>query len=241
MPPRLVVALTMGLVAAVGVAVVGALPTLRRPLDAGARRWWTATAVLGTFFGVALAMRAHNGGFLNVLMPLHYGIALGLGLVTTDLRRVPQGAALTGLVFLVQLGWLGSRLDVDEVIPTDVDVHAGQEVLSRLSRCADGPIFAPYAAWLPRQVGRDPSTHLIALWDLKEGPYEPALAGVTAAAHARRWSCVVTGGRQRLGYGVEESYRPETTFRYDGKELTTKTGWRVRPYQVWVPKPRSPL
>jgi hypothetical protein len=209
--------------------------------DRDAVRWWTGAAVFGTVLTVGLAMRAHNGGFLNVLMPIHFACALGLGLVIADVRRAAGRTwviGATSALLAVQLGWIAWKLEIDEVIPTEADRGAGAQVVARLKECAPGPIFSPYAAWLPVQAGREPSVPLIALWDIQHpgNPFRDGVDRVKQAAREGYWTCVVNGGRQRLGYGVEESYRVDTTFSFQAGQFMVKTGWRVRPYQVLVPK-----
>ncbi|MEQ1571423.1 MAG: hypothetical protein ABMA64_37700, partial [Myxococcota bacterium] len=163
----------------------------------------------------------------------------GFGLVVADLRRRGPGWGIAAqLVLGVQLVVVGAQLKVDEVVPTEADRLGGQQVLDRLAACPEGPIFSPFAAWLPVQVGREPSVHLITIWDLnhERGPFESELRTLGAAARAHRWSCVVQGGRERLGYGIEDAYEVDTTFRYEGKQMMAKTGWRVRPTAVLVPR-----
>jgi hypothetical protein len=209
--------------------------------DPEAPRWWLAWGVTGTVLVVAAVMRGHNGGFMNVLMPMHLALSAGLGLVVVDLRRRFDGWPIvlaTQALLVLQLAWVGVQLDVDEILPTPADRLAGEQVLARLRRCPEGPIFSPFAAWLPAQVGRDPSTHLITLWDIDhaDGPFVGDLARIRAAAREHHWSCVVQGGRQRMGYGIDESYQVDTTFQFDPKAMMMKTGWRVRPTSVLVPK-----
>lgn len=204
------------------------------------RRWWTAFALGGTALVVSTLMRGHYGGFMNVLMPAHLAICLGLAWVVVDVRRRWPGLPSTvgtAVLLLVQVVWIAVQLEVDEILPAPGDREAGERMVERLKACPEGPIFSPYAPWLPVQAGREPGPHLIAIWDIDhDGPFRSGVRAISAAAKAHRWPCVVHGGRQPLGFGVEGSYRKGETFPMGSKEMMPKTGWRVRPSTLLVPK-----
>lgn len=247
-PPNPVIAIGAASVAAAfgAFAVSAAHAVQRRPArDAAAERWWMAVGVSGFAFVVALAMRGHNGGFMNVLMPMHYAAALGLGLVVVDIRRRDpriEVRVATAALLAVQVGWVGWNTEIAEVVPTPADVRAGEQVIERLRACPPGPILSPHAAWLPVLAGREPSVPLIALWDVDHprNPFQGAAEAMADAAAAHRWSCVLSASRQRIGYGIEENYRVDETFSFEEATLQTKTGWRVRPLYVLVPRGVGP-
>ncbi|MEZ4240301.1 MAG: hypothetical protein R3F59_29940 [Myxococcota bacterium] len=228
--------------AGVAYALVLAVDLAVRRRAAPDWRWWTAFGVGGTALVVATWMRGHNGGFLNVLMPGHLALCLGLGVAVVEARRWLPGpaVALSSAGWLVlQVAWLDRLLEVDDVLPSAEDRAAGEAVVERLRACPDGPILSPYAAWLPVQAGRAPSPHLIAIWDIRypDGPFFDGIARLTEAAEAHRWSCVVKGGRQPMGFGVEQNYQRTGTFDIPPRALMPKTGWRVRPSELWEPRP----
>ena len=214
-----------------------------RVVDGRRARWWAAWWLGGTALVVATWMRGHNGGFLNVLIPAHLAICVGMGIGAVGLReRWPNAVVFVGTaaVMALQVGWIARQLDVDEVLPTPEDVAGGEAVVERLKACPDGPILSPHAAWLPVQAGREPSPHLIAIWDIRyeHGPFFDGMAQLAQAAKDHRWSCVVKGGRQALGFQIEQQYEVIETFRIPPKAMMPKTGWRVRPTDLLAP--RSP-
>lgn len=243
MPP-LPVLLVTG--AAIGVALGAGLQALVwRGLGdrtrGGNGAFWLVWGLGAVALGVGTWMRGHYGGFMNVFVPTHFAILAGCGWALTELRRrdrSPRAHLLTAGWMVLQVGWIGAQLDVAEVVPTDEDRAAGEVVLEGVRGCPDGPILSPYAAWLPVQVGRAPSPHLIAIWDIDhpEGPFLAGMGRLTAAARSHRWACVVKGGRQPIGFGVEANYKPSTTFRVPAKAMMPKTGWRVKPSDLLVPK-----
>ena len=237
----LVTALTFfslgGLVAsAVVAAMAGAV---ERKVDG---EWWTGAGVL--LLGVALGswMRAHNGGFINVLIPVHWVILALAGIVLGQLRHHFDHVATWALTALVAAGqalWLVHLTDFTKVTPTQADIDGGMAVVETVrEHCSDGPVFSPYASWMPVLIGQDPSLHLIALWDIdhKEGPLYADVKRVREAIARKDYVCVVEFGRKPFGYGVPKHYRQQTLLKGKPNVLRPKTGWSVRPRALMVPK-----
>jgi hypothetical protein len=136
------------------------------------------------------------------------------------------------------MGWSLWELDLERLVPTDEDRAAGAEVLDALAEECDGPIFSPYAAWLPAQVGQPPSTPLIALWDLQhdEGPLADRVPRLVQAAKEHHWACVLEGGMRSVGYRIQEHYTTGRRLELPPRALMPKTGWRVRPREILVPR-----
>jgi hypothetical protein len=242
MPPTPVLALSA---ACIGAGFGAGLTMLLTLGMAGAHpppvRWWGPFLLGAVALGVATLMRGHYGGFLNVLIPAHLAICLGFGWAVLGLRQAfpgPPMTAVTAGALLLSIVWIGVRLEVDAIVPSQADREAGDEVVARLAQCPPGPIFSPYAAWMPVQAGREPSAHLIALWDLDHarGPWKDAKAKLQDAARSHHWSCVLHGGRQPTAFGIEQNYRVDTKLSLPSRALMPKTGWRVRPESVLVPR-----
>jgi len=207
--------------------------------------WWTAAGLFWMGAVLAMMMRAHNGGFVNVLIPWHWlicglaGVFLGRARRLGSQRLRNAGAVLGALVFLVQLGELYTLTHLDRMAPTEADVEAGEHLLQAMEEHCEGPVFSPYAAWLPVQVGQPPSPHLIAIWDIdhKNGPLHQHMGAFTRATKEHHYACVVDASRSAsrpIGYGVQKHYEKVKGFR--GRGPTPKTGWRIRPHTLYVPK-----
>lgn len=228
-------------------ALAGSAVWLGHGLKARALPWrgvYGAGLVLMALFLAAL-MRAHHGGFLNVLMPAHWALMLAfgvaLGRLRTELGDAPA-VLFTALAASLQLGLQVSELTLERLVPGPLDVAAGDSVVEALSECSE-PVFSPLAPWMAVQAGFEPGPHLIAIWDIghKRGPfYRQQREGFGGAARTHRWSCVVDGGRNDLGFGIPAHYRAETTLRHPGKALVPRTGWRVRPTVIMVPTEEPP-
>ena len=238
-PPRPLMGVAFfALGSAAGSAAVAALSSVvERKVDG---RYWTAFGLLATTIGLSWLMRAHNGGFTNVLIPMHAAMCALFGVWLGRLRhRWPNLAAYTFGAALVgaQSLWLTSMTQLEPITPTPEDYRAGAEMVDALDAHCDGPIFSPFAAWLPVEVGQPPSTHLIAIWDIdhKRGPLHRSMKVFEAAMADHRFACVVEGGKQPLTYGVQKHYQLLRSVRVTPKALVPKTGWRVQPQKILTP------
>jgi hypothetical protein len=186
-------------------------------------------AVGGTILAVASVMRSHNGGFANVLMPAHLALAFAFPVAgaTTAGSWPRAGLALAGFA---QFAVMGAQLHREELLVDDEDLAAHATLLGALRDQCDGEILSPYAPWLPRQVGRKPGFHLIALWDIAHptNPFRGDVKKIERAAGAHRWSCVVAGGGRKLGFGIDKAYPVSRPVRLPPKAMMPRTGWRVR-------------
>ena len=209
----------------------------QQPIPGGWRALYLGGAA-ATALALAALMRAHNGGFVNVYMQLHWTIAVGFGLAVAQLRA-SGGPALrwAGVLGLMQIGWGAWKTAPEEVIPTDADREAGDTFVALLRDAPPGPIFSPYAAWLPVQAGRAPSLHLMGLWDLEydDGPLLEEARAVKADIRRARFSLIVDGTRG-YGRGIEQTYRKDKTIALPEGVFLPQTGWDVRPAALWRPK-----
>lgn len=202
-------------------------------------RWVLAIGTLATGLIVAAAMRAHNGGYLNVYMHLHWLVAFAFGVVVARLRTtgaLPWMGALAPQLFAGQLAWQLGVLDLKALAPTSADVQTGDAFVELLSRY-DGPVLSPFAAWLPVQAGSAPSLHLIALWDLNHpgGPWFQEVERIRAALRRHHWEAAVDGTRP-FGHGLLQHYEPVEQVPATGQTFLPRTGWVVRPARVLEPK-----
>ncbi len=153
--------------------------------------------------------------------------------------RASGGPALrwAGVLGLMQIGWGAWKTAPEEVIPTDADREAGDTFVALLRDAPPGPIFSPYAAWLPVQAGRAPSLHLMGLWDLEydDGPLLEEARAVKADIRRARFSLIVDGTRG-YGRGIEQTYRKDKTIALPEGVFLPQTGWDVRPAALWRPK-----
>ena len=190
--------------------------------------------------GLCILMRAHHGGFINVLMPGHWTYAVcGVVLVSRAADALPDRtrwlalALASGLV--AHQGWAG-RWDREKGMPTEADLAAGEALIAEL-KAIDGEVWAPHFPWYPTYAGKAPSVPLIALWDIDHagGPMRSYMEGVREDVREQRWAAVL-GPRKDVAMGVREHYVKQP-LKLPRNGLRTKTGWRVAPENLWLPKP----
>ena len=189
-----------------------------------------------TAFLVSAAMRAHQGGFVNVLIPAFWALCLGFGWLAAR-WRTSVGAAFTAFVVVAQVGWAFYRFDAEKLTPTEADRRTGDAVVDLL-RTADPPVLSPFAPWLPVMAGHEPAFHLIALWDVEQHPQTPfpELRGrIRRAVRDQYWTTIVDGQRS-MEYGVKAVYKPGKRLPIRPGDFHPRTGWpaplgglRVRP------------
>lgn len=198
-------------------------------------RWWLAAGVGATALFFSAWMRGHAGGYINVLMPLQWALCAGAGLAVGQFRTSasPIASVLATAALCVQTAWIAGHLEVSNIVPTDEDLAAGDEVVAAIKGCPKGQVLVPHAAWLPVYAGRDPSPHLMAWWDLnhKKGPFKPDLKSIHTASEDQSWACAILN-RQSVGYGVERGYTQSRDFDWEERELMPKTGFQVRPERM---------
>ncbi|MEZ4319319.1 MAG: hypothetical protein R3F61_17530 [Myxococcota bacterium] len=234
----------------VGLTVAAVQQGLESRRDGASRldgRWLYGVGLCAMALLTAGLMRGHHGGFLNVYIPMHWFLSLGLAVGLAASRHLwPRldVMVLGSLALAVQL-YLKSDFDPTRYTPTAEDVEAGDRFVDALRDC-DGPVLSPFNPWLPALAGHAPSFHLIALWDIdhRESPYRASVRALEAAADAHHWACVVSGNGRPLGFGIQRNYVesvvPEVPWgpRAGGGPPTfmPRTGWRVRPYSILVPR-----
>lgn len=201
---------------------------------------WRAVYGLGvasTALAVVALMRAHNGGYLNVYIPLHWVICLGFALAMTRLHQtdLPHPRRWAAVAMGAQMLWSAGTLDWAGLVPTDIDRGRGAAFVAATAR-VDGPVLSPFASWIPVQGGHDPGFHLIALWDLdfKKGPYYAQVGEIRHAIELGEYGAVLQGSKP-MDYGVFGNYRTLEKIAPEGGLLAPKTGWDAGPVSILVP------
>jgi len=206
----------------------------------GERRWalWLGLGIMAV--GVCFWMRGHQGGYVNVLIPLFAFTAVGTGLVSASLCRSGIGTAVVTLAFAAQLGLSWSALDAGSLVPSAEDQAAGDRIVDLL-RDRQGPVFSPISPWLAVQAGHEPGPHLIAIWDVAnhpDGPWPESRQMFRRALEERRWA-VIVDGRRSIDMGIRRTYESDHVFVL-GPRFRPKTGYNNRPSGLWVPKSAEP-
>ena len=85
---------------------------------------------------------------------------------------------------------------------------------------------------------KSPSIALIALWDIdhKGGPLHRDAQIIAQSIEEKRWGAPVMTAKGKLKRGLSKHYEMTNYDRPKGRALYPKTGWRVRPHRLWIPK-----
>ena len=221
-----------------GVFVVGVLAVVAAMRLAETRRRALAydQVLLGAIVVTALLlagrMRAHNGGYVNVHTHMFWVFSLLFGWM---LGHTPKW--LAGVLVASQLTWAAATTHGRQLRPTAADRNAGDRMVEAL-RDKEGPVLAPFAAWLPTYAGHPPSLHYMGVWDLdyKGGPMVDELDVLRRAVREHHWPTALDAD-QPFPYGLREHYREQgKPLVSDGPALRPKTGWGARPQQLMVPR-----
>jgi len=217
------------------VGVVALVAVMRKRATDRGIRFWLVQGAMGLF--LSALMRGHHGGFTNVLIPGFWFLALWAGLAVHHLRSHWPSLSFR-LATAVLLAWQlwAARWTVGTYVPSDADRAAGERIVDQL-RDIDGPILAPWQPWMPVQAGKSPSIALIALWDIDHegGPLHSEAQIIAEGIQQKQWAAVLTA-RSALKRGLKKHYKKTDFDRPMGRALYPKTGWRVRPHALWVPK-----
>jgi len=194
--------------------------------------YWTMNG--GVLFALSALMRAHHGGFLNVLIPGYWTIALLSGIALGALARRFGGLSIVISALFIGQVYEG-RWEPSDYAPRDGDVEAGERLLEVIDSY-EGEVWIPHAPWYPVMVGKSPSIPLIALWDIDyaRGPFYEGVGEVKSAVESHHWDAIITSG-VRMRYGVPNHYTQKQTISEPRGVFMTRSGWRVRPNVVWEP------
>lgn len=223
-----------------GYFATGAVPVAVLLWAIGGRRRGDLVAPV-LFGGITVVvvglMRAHNGGFLNVVAPLYLAVALAAAWVVGELARAGHHAAVAALVAL-HCAWVAGEFERDAIRPRPADLVAGEQFVEAC-RTVDGPVLSPFAAWLPTYAGKPPSLHFMGVWDLNYpgNPLQQDLQVIVDSVHGHYWDLALQSNIP-FGFGLAESYAPADDPSPDqaGKPMTPRTGWQARPTKVLRPR-----
>jgi len=230
-----------------GLAVI-AFGVFFRQLGRGGR-YWLSQGVLAIL--LCMVMRGHHGGYLNVLMPGTWFLALWGALAVSALRRRWPGLGMQVATAALIAGQLwAARWSVTRYAPTTADRLAGDAIVERLKQ-VDGEILAPWSAYLPKQAGKEGSVALIALWDIrhKRSPLTDESRIIRKAIKKKHFGAILTArtkskkGLEGLGTHYKRAPFSEAPAgncgrrkNWDKSVFCPKTGHPVKPQQLWVPK-----
>ncbi len=235
--------------APLAIAVLTSLLFLVLPGEAGrrpARGFYGALAA--GLVACSWSLRMFRGGYDNVLMTAHAGIAILFGLgwhVVTEWIRGAGTDVTKRLASFVALAWVAQFVllvyDPRQQLPTAADRASG-DYLVRTLRSTAGDVLIPGHSYLAVRAGRAANFHempFIEIVNTAKTPLEHALMDSLRSRLARNaYSAVVLDNRDFLKKVVEDYYVTGWTVFDNDTVFWSRTGLITRPQAV--ARPRTP-
>ena len=196
--------------------------------------YWLWIFVAGA--GASALNHSTQWAYSNCFMPLSVVAAILIALAVRDLveRAAPDwSVALIPAALVVQLVALG--YDPVNQVPGEDDYAALDALDARLD-AVDGPIFMPAHPYYGFARDRVVHTHQMGIQDVA---FMGGVKDLDRRLAAHEWAAVVVDESNQVR-GLARHYTRERAFRLPNRDgLRAKTGFLVRPRELWVPKKRA--
>ncbi len=216
-------------------AAFGVWRTMRRP-SSGAIDSLATFASLGA---TSFASRIHEGGYMNVLMPVHVGLVLFAVPHIERLARVsrPWSMRVVPLVLIAQFMLLA--YDPRTGLPSSDDRRAGREFLDRVEQLP-GSVLVPCHRALQGRVGKKSYGFGMAGIDVLRSESCPDVRDRFERELLRRvenqeFSAIILPDQTWVFPNISQSYEHAENL-FDGEDYVPMTGAAIRPQQLWVPR-----
>lgn len=205
-------------------------------------RWFHGLCLVG-LIAVGLMGRVHTGGWINVLMPAHAGVAIVFGLGMGAWWEAERGrlGSVLAVVQLVALGW-----DPRPTIPTEADRRAGDGLVAGI-RSVPGDVWLTHRGHLARLAGKEPRAHMMAILDVMRSSAD--FRGSKARLTAEAGTALMTGRFDVVLMDNDDFwFLPvlQAHYRRDGRNWVEdprafwpRAGARIRPEVGYVPSRRE--
>jgi len=201
-----------------------------------------ALLAVGTL-ATSMLSRVHSGGYLNVLMPAHAGLAILFGLAVARLgggspaSRRPWLPLAVYALCLVQFAML--RYDARAQIPGERDRLAGERIVEVIGSF-EGEVLVPAHGYLPALAGKASSAQWMAIEDIlrgDDGDLEQRLEGeIREAILSQRYDAIIVDAHDWFPGELESAYELREKLFDDRATFRPRTGSYMRPESVYVPK-----
>lgn len=202
--------------------------------------------VAAALFGIAVAVRAHSGSWLNDNITAHGALAIlmGLGsaaLLASEGERKAGAAALAYGTLLAQ--FLFIVYNPGPWIPTPADRREGER-LEALVRSTPGEVLLTHRGYLTRRNGKGEHAHQMAVVNMlmipddRLGARSRLTEEFTRALHEKRFALILTDWDDfPFTEALKESYDAAApAYIRDPKAFYCPTGARLKPVFAYVPK-----
>jgi hypothetical protein len=167
--------------------------------------------------------------YANCFMPIAAFAALLVAKATAELAPLRASGCVHAMLALQLLAF---AWDPRAEVPNDEDRAALNDLNARLD-AYPGPLFAPAHPFLTWTRERQIHVHQMGIQDVA---FMGGLKDLEPKLAARTWGAVLVDEQTTIP-GLAKYYREAERLRYPGPNtLRARTGFRVRPVSIWVPK-----
>jgi hypothetical protein len=206
---------------------------------------WGAGAVVAAWMS-----RCHEGGAINVIMPVTVFMAYAVGLClhilapetlgrgdSTGSSEVPasvlSSANFVLLICLVQ--FLLRVYNPMDLVPTQADAAAGQKLLT-LMRQANGEVYLAHHGYLPTMAGLKTYAHFSAMGNVMRSTADRQVAEqlesqIRGVLDSGKFKMIITDF-DRPWFQPGPNYTTEP-LSFENDAFYCRTGWRIRPSLVY--------
>ncbi len=119
---------------------------------------------------MAWSSRLHSGGYLNVLLPAYFALALASGIVWKKITELtlPYYKEWV-LVLLIGFTWVSWLYNPKTQIPTKADQKAGEQIVQQITK-ENGEVWILNHPYLALFSAKEPMAHRMALEDVLRVP-----------------------------------------------------------------------
>jgi 4-amino-4-deoxy-L-arabinose transferase-like glycosyltransferase len=205
-------------------------------------RTFHALTIGGLLF-IAWLSRMHTGGWVNVLIPAHAGLAMGfaLGIHASRAQGSDRSAWIGPLIAVLQL--VALLYDPRAAIPSAEDRRAGDQVIATL-RNTHGEVWLTHHAFLPERAGKTSQAHLMAVLDVmrSSADFHDAKGRLARASneaiHSKRFALILLDNRDFWFLpALEHDYVQQPFDIYETPDaLRPRSGATIRPELAHRPR-----
>ncbi|PWT92533.1 MAG: hypothetical protein C5B54_03340 [Acidobacteria bacterium] len=182
---------------------------------------------------LAWVSRVHNGGFINVLMPLHLQVAI---LIALALKFLESRTVIISILCIAQ--FLVMIYNPQKLLPAAQDRMAGEQMIQRL-KAVNGDVLIPYHGFYSVMAGKQSHAHIAEVFDIiAAGDAQAAstlVQDVRKRLKAKEFAAIVLD-RPWFRKDLEENYVMAGNVFDNDQVFWTITGAKLRPEWIYVPK-----
>lgn len=189
----------------------------------------------------AYLSRLHNGGYLNVLMPAYFAVAMGTSVGLSRILKSDKVGLHFMAGFLIFLQLVICTYNPSKYLPSKTDIHENQRII-RLLRKSPSEVWVPHHSYLTFLADKPPHAHILALVDVKQNDRSSVSlkleTQLVKKIEEQKFSLVLLDEYDRFGLReafLQKKYQGIGKLFLDSDKLIPKSGYITRPQWIFLP------